>query len=423
MESIQKVIAVGVNLNHQSDFEYSMEELKNLAAACNLEIVGKITQNLQHVNTSHYIGKGKLVEIHALLEDNEVSLVIFNDELSPSQIRNLEADLACRVMDRTALILDIFTERAKSKEAKLQVESAQLQYMLPRLIGMRESLGRQASGVGLKNRGAGETKLELDRRRIEAKISTLSKELEILVSQRQTQRKQRLKNDVPVVSLVGYTNAGKSTIMNAMVELFNQVTNKYVFEKDMLFATLETSVRNIRLPDHKSFLLTDTVGFISKLPHHLIKAFRSTLEEVTKADLLIHVVDYSNPHFEQLIEITNTTLKEIGAANIPVVYTYNKADLTDMDIPLLQGNKVFLSAKQRIGIHELIELIKDHIFHAYKVCTMRIPYDQGQLISYFNEHAAILSTRYEQSGTEVTMECRMSDFEKYQDYVVENQID
>lgn len=415
----QKAILVGVNLNHQEDFEYSMEELANLAEACDIEVVGTLAQNLLKINTSHYIGTGKLTEVRALLEAHEGNLVIFNDELSPSQIRNLEADLDCKVIDRTVLILDIFAQRAKTREAQLQVEVAQLKYMLPRLVGLRESLGRQSGGVGTKNRGAGETRLELDRRRIEEKITALSKELELLVAHRQTQRKQRKKKELPVVSLVGYTNAGKSTIMNALMELYNPSPEKLVLEKDMLFATLETSVRSIPLQDNKAFLLTDTVGFVSKLPHHLIKAFRSTLEEVAEADLLIHVVDYSNPEYERLIEITNRTLKEIGITDIPTVYAYNKSDLTDQAIPEVRGDIVYMAAKPRIGLQELVSEIRSRIFKDYVQCQMMIPYDQGALVSYFNEHANVLETSYEPEGTKLSLECKLSDYGKYKEYVIE----
>ncbi|PHA01538.1 GTPase HflX [Bacillus wiedmannii] len=417
-ELLQRAVLVGVNLGNEDDFAYSMEELTNLAEACDVEVIGQVTQNLQRVNPSHYIGKGKIEEVAAYVNEVDANMVIFNDELSPSQIRNLEADLDCKVIDRTILILDIFAQRAKTKEAQLQVEVAHLQYMMPRLIGLRESLGRQSGGVGTKNKGVGEKKLELDRRKIEEQISVLNKDLEALVAQRQTQRKQRKKNEVPVVALVGYTNAGKSTTMNAMLEIYNGTEEKQVFEKDMLFATLETSVRNIDLPDNKSFLLTDTVGFVSKLPHHLVKAFRSTLEEVAEADLLIHVVDYANPNYEQLIDITNETLKKIGVENIPTIYAYNKSDMVDVGIPKVQEDRVYLSAKKHVGIEELVEMIRSHIYKEYTKCEMLIPYDQGQVVSYFNNHAHVLSTSYENEGTKLEVECKTSDYEKYKRFAI-----
>ncbi|QDD83048.1 GTPase HflX [Bacillus cereus] len=417
-EVLQRAVLVGVNVGNEDDFAYSMEELTNLAEACDVEVIGQVTQNLQRVNPSHYIGKGKIEEVAAYVQEIDANMVIFNDELSPSQIRNLEEDLDCKVIDRTILILDIFAQRAKTKEAQLQVEVAHLQYMMPRLIGLRESLGRQSGGVGTKNKGVGEKKLELDRRKIEEQISVLNKDLEALVAQRQTQRKQRKKNEIPVVALVGYTNAGKSTTMNAMLEIYNGTEEKQVFEKDMLFATLETSVRNIDLPDNKSFLLTDTVGFVSKLPHHLVKAFRSTLEEVAEADLLIHVVDYANPNYEQLIDITNETLKKIGVENIPTIYAYNKSDMVDVEIPKLQEDRVYLSAKKHVGIEELVEMIRSHIYKEYTKCEMLIPYDQGQVVSYFNNHAHVLSTSYENEGTKLEVECKTSDYEKYKRFAI-----
>ncbi|PGV82855.1 GTPase HflX [Bacillus thuringiensis] len=417
-EVLQRAVLVGVNLGNEDDFAYSMEELTNLAEACDVEVIGQVTQNLQRVNPSHYIGKGKIEEVAAYVQEIDANMVIFNDELSPSQIRNLEEDLDCKVIDRTILILDIFAQRAKTKEAQLQVEVAHLQYMMPRLIGLRESLGRQSGGVGTKNKGVGEKKLELDRRKIEEQISVLNKDLEALVAQRQTQRKQRKKNEIPVVALVGYTNAGKSTTMNAMLEIYNGTEEKQVFEKDMLFATLETSVRNIDLPDNKSFLLTDTVGFVSKLPHHLVKAFRSTLEEVAEADLLIHVVDYANPNYEQLIDITNETLKKIGVENIPTIYAYNKSDMVDVETPKVQEDRVYLSAKKHVGIEELVEMIRSHIYKEYTKCEMLIPYDQGQVVSYFNNHAHVLSTSYENEGTKLQIECKTSDYEKYKHFAI-----
>jgi len=414
----KKAIVIGVNIkNREDNFEYLMEELKGLATACKIEVVGEMTQNLDHINNSHYIGSGKIQEVRRLLDSTVAELVIANDELSPSQIRVLEDRLDIRVVDRTMLILDIFAQRAKTREAKLQVEVARLQYMLPRLAGQR-SYDRQGGGAGLSNRGAGEKNLELSRRKIEDKITALQKELETLVSQREIQRKRRKKSRLPIVSLVGYTNAGKSTLMNTMVEMFNSSLDKQVFEKNMLFATLETSVRKIELPDNRSFLLTDTVGFVNRLPYHLVKAFRSTLEEVAEADLIIHVVDYSDPQYQSLIEVTNKTLKEIGVEDVPIIYAFNKGDLTDTVIPHLREDKVYLSAKKRTGINELIQLISGYIFRDYTKCKMLIPYGQEQLVSYFHENANVLTTSYEEEGTKLTLECKESDYERYEDYVI-----
>ncbi|WP_138755056.1 GTPase HflX [Paenibacillus sinopodophylli] len=413
----QKAIIVGVELQNQTDFAYSMEELRNLAAANNIEVVDELSQKAARINPTHYIGTGKIQELLALLDGHDAHVVIFNNELSHSQIRNLEAALERTVIDRTILILDIFAERAKTREAQLQVEVARLQYMLPRLVGLRASLGRQGGGAGLKNKGAGETKLELDRRRIEERITALQAELDKLVARRQIQRKQRQKNEMPVVCLVGYTNTGKSSLMNALLEKFNPETTKQVFAKDMLFATLETSVRSIDMPDNKSFLLTDTVGFVSQLPHHLVKAFRSTLEEVTEADLLVHVVDYAHDEYEQNVAVTNETLKELRAYDIPTIYAYNKCDLTQHAYPAVKDNNVYLSAREKSGLDELIQVIRDHIFDDYMKCELLIPFSQGRLVAYFNEHAHVEATEYEAEGTRMKLECRVSDFEKHRQHV------
>jgi GTP-binding protein HflX len=416
MEQKSKAVLVGVDFNDQENFAESMEELANLAAACDIETVGRITQKLDHPNSAYYIGRGKLQEVRVLLEVMDGETVIFNDELSPSQIRNLEAALDCRILDRTVLILDIFARRAKTKEAKLQVEIASLQYMLPRLTGKGIQLSRQGAGAGVTSRGAGETKLELDRRKIEDRISRLNKELENLVAQRQNQRKKRRKMEVPVVALVGYTNSGKSTIMNAMIDMYNSPSDKQVFEEDMLFATLETSVRRVKLPDNKVFLLTDTVGFISKLPHQLVKAFRSTLEEVAEADLLVHVVDYSNPNYSQQVEVTRETLRELGADNIPVIYAYNKIDLIDEEVLEVEKDSVYISAKTKAGMEKLADAIREKAFREYVHCEMLIPYDKGDVVSYLNDYANVKSTVYKNEGILMFLECREADYQRYKQY-------
>ncbi|MEY2373890.1 GTPase HflX [Lysinibacillus capsici] len=417
---IEKAILVGVNLRNDKHFDYSIEELQNLAEALHVEVVGTVTQNLERVTPSHYVGTGKIEEIKNFYEEAQANLVIFNDELSPSQIRNLERDLATKVIDRTMLILDIFGRRAKTREAQMQVELAQLQYMLPRLVGLHASLSRQGGGTGggFKNRGAGETKLELDRRKIEDQIAKIKKDLEHVKEQRETQRKQRRKNALPVVSIVGYTNAGKSTIMNQLLTQIGQEEHKQVFEKDMLFATLETSVRQIELPDKKTFLLTDTVGFVSKLPHHLVKAFRSTLEEARDADLLLHVVDVSNTEHGFMMDVTNETLKAVGVEDIPTIYVYNKADIADVPYPVVSGDNIWISAKQGDGLEELVQLIRQHIFSHYVTCDMLIPYDHGNVVSYLNENASVFNTAYEEGGTLLSLEVKAADYAKYQHYVI-----
>lgn len=411
MEQQEKAILVGVHKQLDHHFEYEMEELQNLAEAIGIETAGVITQNLERIHAGMYVGTGKVEEIKGLYEMMDADLVIFNDELSPSQIRNLEAALECEVMDRTMLILAIFSRRAKTREAKMQVELAQHQYMLPRLVGLRASLSRQGGGTGggFKNRGAGETKLELDRRKIEEQISRIKRELEVVKSQRDTQRKRRQKQGLPVVSLVGYTNAGKSTIMNQLMRETGREEDKQVFEKDMLFATLETSVRQVKLEDQKQFLLTDTVGFVSKLPTHLIKAFRSTLEEARDADLLLHVVDVSNEEYRYMMDITSKTLEQIGVEDVPTLYVFNKSDLADRDYPVYKDDQLWISAKEGAGIPELVEQIKRRIFTDYQTVQLVIPFDQGDIVSYLNMHANVLETEYEETGTRMKVEVSSKD--------------
>lgn len=412
---LQRAILVGVDVNNNPHFKYSMEELANLADAAEVEVLGEVTQNLQRAHGATYIGTGKVEEVIQSVDMNDANLVIFNDELSPSQIRNLESQIESKVIDRTLLILDIFAKRAKTREAQLQVEIAQLQYMKPRLIGLTSSLSRQGGGIGAK--GVGEKKLELNRRRIEDQIYSLNKELEHLVFARQTQRKLRKKNDLPIVALVGYTNAGKSTTMNALLEISMGEKEKKVFEKDMLFATLETSTRHIHLADNKQFLLTDTVGFVSKLPHQLVKAFRSTLEEVTEADLLLHIVDSANPEYDTQVKITNKVLEELGVKETPMVYVYNKSDMSEATIP--PGHEAIkISAKTGLNLPELLDMVKSHIFDDFVTATFLIPYTEGAVVSYLNEQASVLKTDYLENGTSLTVECAAKDYETFKKFEI-----
>ena len=411
-------IIVGININNKNNFEESIIELKNLCIACDniIEIVGEMEQNLKKINPTFYMGSGKIEELQDLIEKTNAEIIVFNNELSASQIKNIEEEVKCNVIDRTALILDIFANRAKTREAKLQVEVARLQYELPRLIGANENLGRQSGGVGTKNRGAGETKLELDRRRIEDRIASLNKELEILKYQRNTQKNKRKKSNIPNVALVGYTNAGKSSVMNVLVENFINKEDKKVFEKNMLFATLETYVRNIKLHNNKSFLLYDTVGFVGDLPHNLVKAFRSTLEEVCDADLLVHIIDISNPNYKNQIDVTNETLSQIGADNIPMIYVYNKIDLIDLD--KLDNNKILISAKRDIGIDRLIESICEKVFEDYIRFKLKIPYSEGKMISNIMENATILDSEYIEDGVIFNIEFSEKEYVKYKQYII-----
>lgn len=421
----RRALLVGVDTGEEEDFETSMEELGNLAKACDMEVVGIITQKLETVHKALYIGKGKVAETREFARDMEADLVIFDNALSPSQMRNLQQELDLEVMDRTGLILDIFSERAKTREAKLQVETAKLQYMLPRLVGLHEALGRQGGASGsLSNKGSGEKKIELDRRKIEHRISELRKELEEVSRERETQRQKRVKSAIPRVSLVGYTNAGKSTLMNTLVEKFIGDETKKVFEKDMVFATLETSVRLIDAGDARPFYLADTVGFIHKLPHGLIKAFRSTLDEVKQADLLLHVVDYSDEHHKAHIKVTEETLKDMEVLGIPVIYVYNKADKVMEQLPnVVSDHQIFMSAKNGQGIEELLKLICDKLYADNKEVKFLIPYDKGNILSYLLEKGKAVSQEYVAEGVRLVINCQKRDYEKYKEYIVEEFVD
>ena len=419
-ENISRVLLVGVNVDDNPDFETSMEELESLAEACEMEVAAKIEQNLSSLNPAYYIGSGKVKEVQETVEQMDLDYVIFDETLSPSQLKNLQKEVGVPIMDRTNLILEIFSRSAKTREARLQVESANLQYMLPRLVGMREALGRQAGASGsMSNKGTGEKQIELDRRKIEKRISELRRELEAIEHDRNTQRKRRNDSSLPQVALVGYTNAGKSTLMNKMVETYVGKEEKMVGARDMLFATLATTVRKINQNDRKDFLLSDTVGFISKLPHGLVKAFRSTLDEVRYADLLLQIVDASDEHYREHIQVTEETLRELGAEKIPCIYVMNKADLimAKEELPRIDGNKIFMSARDGIGLQELLQMIKKRVFSGNREGIFLIPYEKGEIVSYLNSNATVSSQEYLAEGVKLFVDCRESDYSKYREYL------
>lgn len=418
-----KVLLVGVDNGEEQDFEHSMEELKSLAEASYREVVGIVVQRMETINKSFYIGTGKVAEVKEYAAMYEAEEVVFDNALSPSQVRNLGKELELTVLDRTNLILDIFALRARTGEAKLQVETARLQYMLPRLVGLRENLSRQGgTGGSMSNKGAGETKLELDRRKIEHRISELKKELEVVAKNRQVMRKKRGLSRTPQVALVGYTNAGKSTIMNRMVDSYGESREKTVLEKDMLFATLETNVRTINTGDNQPFFLVDTVGFIHKLPHSLVKAFQSTLEEVKYADLLVQVVDFSDPHYKQHMEVTEETLKELGAGDIPQIIVLNKADQCESDVfPRRSDNRIYIAAGKGIGIDELVDMIKEYTYANQVVTSFMIPYDKGSVVSFLCENAVVLEQSYFENGVYMKTKCQKQDVDRYCKYICKDQ--
>jgi GTP-binding protein HflX len=422
---MDKALIVGVNIDSTKDFEFAINEMISLVKACNMEPVGCIEQNMENANAATYIGSGKVHEVYEMVRTLEADIVIFDNGLSPIQLRNLQRELDCPIMDRTSLILEIFSTRARTREAKLQVEVARLQYMLPRLVGLHDALSRQGGASGsMSNKGTGEKKLELDRRRLERRLTSMRRELEDISNERKTQRKKRADSNIPRVALVGYTNAGKSTIMNRLLTEYMEDEDKKVFEEDMLFATLDTTVRRISPPDRNTFLLSDTVGFISNLPHGLVKAFRSTLEEVKEADLLLHVIDYSDENHLDQMHVTQETLREIGAEKIPVIYVFNKADLCGMgEFATIQGDsKIYMSAKSANGIEALLTLITGKLAGGYSDCELIIPYKRGDIVSYLNDHAVIHDTKYREDGVYIKANMSNVDVGRYSEFVLKDKI-
>jgi GTP-binding protein HflX len=417
-EKKERAVLVGVHTGNRNSLEdtteESLAELARLADTAGAEVLTAILQNRTFIETSTYVGEGKVKEIKAVCESLGANLIIFDDELTGSQVRNLEDITGIKVIDRSTLILDIFAARALTKEGKIQVELAQLKYMLPRLVGVGSALSRLGGGIG--TRGPGETKLETDRRHIKRRISYLEDELKDIKKHRELLRSRRKKEGIPVVALVGYTNAGKSSLLNALA-------HSDVLAEDKLFATLDPTVRSIELSDNRKVLLVDTVGFIRKLPHRLIEAFKSTLEEAVLADVLLHVVDSSSDVADQHILVVNNILKELGAASKPIIMVYNKIDLKQDDIHLPQDRQmvkgsVEVSARTGKGINDLLELMDDIVPGKKIKVKICVPYSVGSIVSQIHEKCDVLREEYTQEGTVMNVLVDEVMFGRVKEYIV-----
>ena len=375
----------------ESSTDVSMEELAALVETAGGEAVAFLMQNRATPDPRSFIGEGKEEELRLLVEANDCDLVVFDNELSPSQMRVLSEDLKVKVMDRSGLILDIFAQRARTKEGQLQVELAQYKYLLPRLLGMWTHLERQEGAIG--TRGPGETQLESDRRHIRRKIQKLEEELAEVRKNRAVQRRRREKNEMPVVALVGYTNAGKSTLLN-------QLTGSDIPANNRLFDTLDTTTRRLMVDELQEVLLSDTVGFIRKLPHHLVEAFKATLEELQFADVLLHVIDTSNEEWPSQAEIVDNLIFQLGAEGTPCIRVYNKCDLCTGTLPR-EANSVCISAKTGEGTGELLQMISELLGRSKHRAVFLIPYDKGALVQQLHDEAAVLSVEYAETGTRV----------------------
>ena len=389
----ERAVLVGLNADcftkAQTATDETLEELEALLETAGGFCTGKVLQNRHTPDAHSFIGEGKALEVKMLVEATASTMVIFDNELSPGNIRALEEIMGVTVLDRSALILDIFAQRAKTKEGRLQVELAQYQYLLPRLSGMGKSLSRQGGGIG--TRGPGETKLESDRRHIRERITRLQHELEQVRQVRSVQRERRMKNSVPVVAIVGYTNAGKSTLLN-------QLTGAGIPANNRLFDTLDTTSRQLTVSDNLDVVLSDTVGFIAKLPHHLVDAFRATLEELEYADLLLHVIDASDPNREEHIEVVDKLIAKLAKPGTKVLRCYNKADLVDAtEIPIGE-DVVRMSAKRGFGMDELLKAIENALGHSRHHVVLTLSYSQGGLVDTLHKNAQVKSVDYTGDG-------------------------
>jgi GTP-binding protein HflX len=401
LERANRAVLVGVNFSSNRYEECSwtsLDELEGLLETAGGVCCAKVLQSREVPDPATFLGSGKVEELKELVQLHQAGLIVLDNELSPTQIRNLERETEARVIDRSMLILDIFAMRATTREGKLQVELAQLKYMAPRLTSSYENLSRLGGGVG--TRGPGESKLETDRRRIREKISLLSAELKQVVRTRDTMRKAREKSPIPLVSIIGYTNAGKST-------LFNRFTDAGVLEEDRLFATLETVVRKVRFSDTCEALVSDTVGFIKKLPHHLVEAFKSTLEEMCYADVILHVIDVSNPNWEENERVSLETMESMGVKDTPVITVFNKCDQVPGEAIPKRENAVAVSARTGENLSLLREMVEQELSRKKRTVLVGIPYDQGRLLDLLHSRGAVLEMEYQAEYTQVL--CRVDE--------------
>ena len=418
-----KAILVGVTTKDDYyDINYSLNELENLANALDIDCVFKVTQKLDKPNSRTYIGSGKLSEIVIAIHAYEPDMVIFNDELSPSQLRNIQETLKIEVIDRSYLILKIFELRAQTKEAKLEIKLAKNMYMLPRIQFMREKESRTGGASGaMSNKGAGETQAELDRRHLMAEIYRLQDELVQAKKMKESQIQKRKKNDVPIVALVGYTNAGKSSTMNTILEYINN-DEKQVFAKDQLFATLETFNRRITYKKH-DFILVDTIGFVSKLPHNLVNSFYQTLQEIKHADYIIHVLDSSSPYINEQLNVVENVLYSLDATTIPTLYLLNKWDQTiDESMGMKDKNFLTFSNKTKLNVNELLENILSEIGPSTIHMRVLLPYKEGKLAHILEEKAKIYFKEYQNYGTLYDVELPIKYYSMFYEYDLDNVI-
>ena len=419
----QKVITVTVNIDmNEKTLEDKVIELEKLVEALDGEVVLSLTQNKSYVDKAFYVGKGKVNEIKDYCEKLDAEFVVFNNELTGSQVKNLEEIIGIRVIDRTNLILDIFSERARTKEAKLQVKLAKLKYTLPRLSALRSGFSRQQGGIGGK--GIGEQQIELDRRTINREISSITSQLKEIEKNRNEIRKKRINSKEPIISLVGYTNAGKSTLINKLISYGKDENSeiKEVFVKDMLFATLDTFVREGSLLNGSKVMYVDTVGFVSDIPHNLVESFKGTLEEIKYSDLILHVVDISNVNVDEQIKITNDMIKKLECEDKNVIYVFNKVDkLIDENIKLQYANienKVFISAKKEQDIVLLLKEIEKNLFSSLVKTRLLIPYDKQKIMSNILNVYTPEFVEHGENGSFLEVFLKAEDYSIYKGYEV-----